>query len=178
MLELQLKLNAARAANNLAASNEISRAHGIMQTNKINQNDTFNTPISLISTKKQIGPSSDDHLKDSQIRSYIKEVKKIPHSQKEYQITIEDKNGNTKQIHYNGTDYANEKQIEKIQSNLIRTIEKNKARNERAADYDISGKTAIDFINDKNRRFNRKLARAFDEYTEETRLNIERGGVQ
>jgi len=33
----------------------------------------------------------------------------------------------------------------------------------------------IDFINERNRKFNAKVARAFDEYTTEIRENLERG---
>lgn len=33
----------------------------------------------------------------------------------------------------------------------------------------------ISFINERNRRFNEKIARSFDEYTQEIRQNLERG---
>lgn len=33
----------------------------------------------------------------------------------------------------------------------------------------------IDFINEKNRRYNEKVSRAFDKYTEDIRENLERG---
>jgi len=33
----------------------------------------------------------------------------------------------------------------------------------------------IDFINERNRKFNQKVARAFDQYTTEIRENLERG---
>jgi pre-mRNA-splicing factor SYF2 len=33
----------------------------------------------------------------------------------------------------------------------------------------------VDYINDRNRRFNEKVARAYDKYTVEIRQNLERG---
>jgi len=33
----------------------------------------------------------------------------------------------------------------------------------------------VDYINDRNYHFNKKLARAYDDYTQEIRENLERG---
>ena len=33
----------------------------------------------------------------------------------------------------------------------------------------------VDFINDRNAHFNRKIARAFDKHTQEIKANLERG---
>ena len=51
---------------------------------------------------------------------------------------------------------------------------KMRERNRRAQDYDISGKYKVDFINDKKRIFNNKLARDYDKYTEDVKLSLER----
>ena len=185
MLELQLRLNAARAANNLAASNEISRSHGLTNSNSIlkknPKQDSFYTPMSQLRTNDSKGPSCDDHLNEKDVQTYIKDIKKIPISlyskYSQYQITLQSEDGKTRVIKHNTKDYVDDKQIDNIKNSLIKNIEKNKNRNERAQNYDVSGRTSVDFINDKNRRFNRKLARAYDKYTEETRLNLERGGT-
>ena len=109
MLELQLRLNAARAANNLAASNEISRAHGLSNSNsfikKNQKQDSFYTPMSLLKAKETSGPSCDDHLKEKDVQTYIKDIKKIPLSiyskYSQYQITLQGKDGQNKVIKYN-----------------------------------------------------------------------------
>jgi len=33
----------------------------------------------------------------------------------------------------------------------------------------------VDYINDRNMRFNKKAARFYDQYTQETKQNLERG---
>lgn len=33
----------------------------------------------------------------------------------------------------------------------------------------------VDFINERNRKFNKKISRAFDEYTSDTKQSLERG---
>ena len=172
MLQIQMRLNAARAANNKAAANEISRSHGLSAEKKSKKIDTFDIPMSALGSSKTSGATSEDHLKDNDVQKYLKQVKKIPRN------VYSDYNQRKK----DGTDvmlpkdYADPELLEKMKNDLIRNVQKTRERNVRAGNYDITGKTSVDFINDKNRRFNRKLAKAYDEYTEETRLNLERGG--
>ena len=172
MLQIQMRLNAARSANNKAAANEISRFHGLSTEKKNKKVDPFDIPMSALGSSKTAGPTSEDHLKDNDVQKYLKNVKKIPRNvYSDY--NQRKREGSDAML---PKDYADPELLEKVKNDLIRSVQKTRERNVRAGNYDISGKTSVDFINDKNRRFNRKLAKAYDEFTEETRLNLERGG--
>ena len=57
--------------------------------------------------------------------------------------------------------YFNPVLVNKLAEKTINKSIKSQNRNQRAMDYDISGQTEVNFVNDKNRAFNRKLERAF-----------------
>ncbi|EAX95895.1 hypothetical protein TVAG_304250 [Trichomonas vaginalis G3] len=167
--EMEMRLNRTLQENNKASIDEISNSYGLKQT-RLAPTNQYDIPIAYLSKQASYGPSSEDHLKDKDVYRYLRSINKLPETLfKEYQDRKE-KGIKTSE------DYAKPEAVDRLQKDLIKKQEKSKARNERAGNYDISGKTSVDFINDNNRRFNRKLARAYDQYTEQTRINIERGG--
>lgn len=167
--KLHMMLNKARFQNNQAATEEISRAHGIIT--EINSKSTvYDTPLRLQNTVETKGPTSEDHLKDQDVSTYLKSVKKIdPTVYKKYEERKE------KSV-VPPIDFFNDELAENLKTIHNKKVEKSRERNLRAMNYDISGKYQVDFINDSNKKYNKKLARAYNDYTADIRLNIERGG--
>lgn len=167
--EMEMRLNKTLQDNNTACIDEISNSYGLKQA-RLAPSNQYDIPLSQLSKIHAVGLSSEDHAKDRDVYRYLKAINKLPANlYKDYQDRKE------KGIKAD-SDYVKPEAGERLQKELLKKQEKSRARNERARDYDISGKTSVDFINDNNRRFNRKLARAYDQYTEQTRVNIERGG--
>ncbi|OHT06851.1 hypothetical protein TRFO_25023 [Tritrichomonas foetus] len=169
---LQLRINEARHLNNLAASDELAEEHQIKKP-QVTQEEIFDIPIFLLkrNAAKTAGPTSEDHLQDPDIAYYLREIKKVPKS------VYQDYQDRKMKGELASKEWKPRQEVvDELADRLITKTEKLRARNKRAANYDISGITHIDFINDHNKRFNRKLARDFDEYTADVRMNMERGG--
>lgn len=169
---IQMRINQARSINNQAASEEIAKEHQIKKT-EIAKEEIFRIPIYLLrkNSSKDAGPTSEDHIYDQDVAYYLREIRKIPKSV--YQDYLDRKaRGETASEGFR----PREEIINDFADRLITKQQKRQDRNKRAMNYDISGKYSVDFINDKNKRFNRKLAREYNSYTEDIRLNMERGG--
>jgi hypothetical protein len=127
--------------------------------------------LRLLGPPAQTGPTCDDHLNDPDVKSYLRDLRSVPQS------VYEDYSVRRSKHEVLPPDWTpNEEVGEALVMRLRKKKEQLKKRNQRAADYDISGKYQIDFINDKNKRFNKRLAREYNEFTEDLRLNLERGG--
>ena len=169
---LQTRLNEARSLNNLAATDEVAEEHQ-MRKDHVTQENIFDIPIGLLrrNASKTGGPTSEDHLDDPDVAYYLREIRKVPRSV--YQDYQERKNRGE----VGSKDWKPRPEIiDELADRLQARKDKMLRRNRRALNYNINGKEYIDFINDKNKRFNRKLARDFNEYTEDIRVNMERGG--
>ena len=167
--KLQLRLNQARQENNKAAADELARDHRAGEEED-EQSQLYDIPMVFLKTadKRKSGPTAMDHLNDPDVENYLKGISKINKIvYEDYQKRKNDENA--------GPFKPRPEVVEGLANRLEKKKELLKKRNKRAQDYDISGKTKIDFINDKNKVFNRKLARDFNAYTEDIRLNIERG---
>jgi hypothetical protein len=117
------------------------------------------------------GPSANDHLNDPDVKSYLRDIAAVPQSVYDDYAARRSGGGALP-----GDWRASDEITDGIAARLLRKKEQLKKRNQRAADYDISGRYQVDFINDKNKRFNKRLAREYNEFTEDLRLNMERGG--
>ncbi|KAK8891790.1 pre-mRNA-splicing factor syf2 [Tritrichomonas musculus] len=169
---IQMRINQARSINNQAASEEIAKEHQIKKAEVV-KDDLFKIPTYLLRRNgpSNAGPTSEDHLYDPDVSNYLREIRKIPKSV--YQDYLDRKRrGEAASEGYRPRDEI----INSYAERLISKQQKRQDRNKRAMNYDISGKYSVDFINDKNKRFNRKLAREYNSYTEDIRLNMERGG--
>lgn len=62
--------------------------------------------------------------------------------------------------------------VERMIKDVEKQIETKKKRNRRRR---FDHEADVDYINERNMRFNKKLGRAYDAYTAETRANLERG---
>lgn len=170
--KIQMRINQARSINNQAASEEIAKEHQIKKS-EVDREDIFRIPTYLLkkNVSKNAGPSSEDHIYDRDVAYYLREIRKIPKSV--YQDYLDRKSrGEAAPEGFR----PREEIINGFADRLITKQQKRQDRNKRAMNYDISGKYSVDFINDKNKRFNRKLAREYNSYTEDIRLNMERGG--
>lgn len=145
-LAFEAQLKKSRFLNDRAAAEQSSKSHRPHGA----QISEYDRPLGY--RKRKSGPSSNDHLLDPDVARYQAEIRRIRISN--------DIKGN---------------EAARIAERLNKRAERSRLRNVRAADYDISGRTRVDFVNDNNRRFTKKLARAFGEHTEDIRQNIEHG---
>lgn len=73
---------------------------------------------------------------------------------------------------YGQNDFADKEGVDRLVKQMEVQEEKHKKwSRHRTANPDAT----VDYINDRNRRFNEKVARAYDKYTVEIRQNLERG---
>jgi hypothetical protein len=125
----------------------------------------------LLAPPSQTGPTCDDHLNDPDVKTYLRDLTSVSQSvYDDYSIR------RSKRVGLPRDWKPNEDVGEALAMRLRKKKEQLQKRNRRAADYDISGRYQVDFINDKNKRFNKRLAREYNEFTEDLRLNLERGG--
>jgi hypothetical protein len=109
-----------------------------------------------LTTPSQTGPSCDDPFNDREVRTYLRDLTSV--SGKRVGLPRDSKPN--KDVGEAPATRLHQKKVE---------LQK---RNRRAADSDISDKYQINFINDKNKRFNKRLNRAYNESTEDLRLNL------
>jgi hypothetical protein len=168
---LQLRLNRARHENTAAASSELLRQQSHRRPPPADQTEIFDIPMRLLAPPFQTGPNSEDHLNDPDVKTYLKDLAAVPQSvYTDYAVRRSQHEGLPR-------DWKSKDDVaEGLAMRLRKKKEQLKKRNQRAADYDISGKYQVDFINDKNKRFNKRLAREYNEFTEDLRLNLERSG--
>jgi hypothetical protein len=167
---LQMRLNQARHANNVAASSDLVRHRSQHIPPTVDRDALFDIPLRLLRAGPS-GPSSEDHLEDADVRRYLRDLESVPQSV--YDDYAERRaTGRPLSRDWRPRDDV----AESLAVRLRKKKEDMRRRNLRAADYDVSGKYHVDFINDKNKRFNRRLAREYNEFTEDLRVSLERGG--
>lgn len=106
---------------------------------------------------------------DNLYRAYEKRLTRIPANEIDEQRAKEEMD----QLEYGQTVPVNPDRVERLVQELEETEER---RRKFSKWHKFDEETAdISFINERNRRFNDKIARSFDEYTQEIRQNLERG---
>lgn len=149
---LQSRLNHARHANNAAVRDEIYRESGGRPNAALEDDLQYDIPMRLLQGHVA------DEVTDPDIRRYLRDIRSIPDS-----VYLRQGSG------------IDDAAASNLAARLRQRQERIKQRNTRAADYDISGRYRVDFINDRNKRFNRRLAREYNEFTEDVRAKLERG---
>jgi pre-mRNA-splicing factor SYF2 len=113
---------------------------------------------------------------EAEYRSHKKRIAKVDHQREEYE----------KQKAQLGEDFYNANALNYGNEDIQPTGEQLLALKEHVEDLQNRRKefsrrrrwddnATIDFINERNRNFNAKASRAYDQYTEEIRENLERG---
>lgn len=147
---IEAMLNQARRANNAAASNE-----DVFVQHDEEEPNTYDIPMRLLKMKEAL------EVSDPDIRKYQRDLASVPKSvyttYQQRKKAGQELSGNWKIDEHFGNSLA---------GRLRKKTERNKRKNAQAADYDVSGRYQVDFINDKNKRFNKKLAREYNEYAE------------
>lgn len=75
-------------------------------------------------------------------------------------------------LNYGQTPEVPKERVDKMVNELEKTISKRKDFSRRRAHVDDE---YVTYINDRNKVFNKKIARAYNQYTTEIRQNLERG---
>ena len=150
---LQAKLNHARSANNAAVRDEIYRESGRSREPLAADDSQFDIPMSFLRA------AAPRETADPDVHRYLRDIRAIPDT-----------------VYATGGKGIDDVAGEQLAARLQRRQERMKQRNARATDYDVSGRYRVDFINDKNKRFNKRLAREYNEFTEDVRASLERGG--
>eukprot|EP01103_Thecamoeba_quadrilineata_P009049 TRINITY_DN18758_c0_g1_i1.p1 TRINITY_DN18758_c0_g1~~TRINITY_DN18758_c0_g1_i1.p1 ORF type:complete len:232 (-),score=59.47 TRINITY_DN18758_c0_g1_i1:8-703(-) len=75
-------------------------------------------------------------------------------------------------LNYGQAPIVPEENVDRMIDELDKTIQRRKSFNRRRTFFEEAD---IDYINERNRVFNKKIARAFDKYTTEIKQNLERG---
>jgi len=113
---------------------------------------------------------------EAQYNAYKKRLTDTDFSKEEYEQKKADSGDNffpdaNNLIYGQNTDISKERQ-DKMVEELQKTIGKRNSFSRRRAHVEGA---YVDYINDRNRIFNKKIARAFDPYTAEIKQNLERG---
>lgn len=114
---------------------------------------------------------------DAQYNAYNKRLKDITFNKEEYEkikksIPEEDFYRDAEHPSYGNSSVDPPEKVDKLVNELEKTISKRKNFSRRRIHYE---EEYVDYINERNRNFNKKVARAFDAYTTETKQNLERG---
>ncbi|GAX82144.1 hypothetical protein CEUSTIGMA_g9572.t1 [Chlamydomonas eustigma] len=107
--------------------------------------------------------------------AYLKRAEKAPYSQEDYEAAkARDPNFylTADSLHHGKAPDIPQSNIDKMVSELTER-ERNRAEFSRRRAFRDS--KDIDYINDRNAHFNKKIERAFGKYTAETKANLERG---
>jgi len=124
--------------------------------------------------KKRKNPDAfgwDVFNQDSLYRAHEKRLKNVEFDQEAYDRQKEALNGDTSLMAgfgYKATEDQKEKLGEALQKMQDKKAQYSRRRMH-VADEDVN------YVNDQNRHFNKKMERFFGEYTHETRQNLERG---
>uniref|UniRef100_A0A6B2LGT1 Pre-mRNA-splicing factor SYF2 n=1 Tax=Arcella intermedia TaxID=1963864 RepID=A0A6B2LGT1_9EUKA len=127
--------------------------------------------------KSKKNPNEVDIYGDEvQYRSFKRRTKQVSYSKEEYEkqkVTLgDDFYRGMQNLTYGADAKDTPERIEALVNDLQNQVNKREAFSRRRP---WNEEKDIDFINERNRKFNAKVARAFDPYTVEIRENLERG---
>jgi len=106
--------------------------------------------------------------------SYKKRVKNIDsfHQSEHFKNVVQDSSEKLDDIEYGKSVSIPRENINALKQELLKNEEERRTNFKRKG---VSEQDDVDYINESNRLFNKKAAKAFDKYTIETRQNLERG---
>ncbi|ETW07989.1 hypothetical protein H310_02374 [Aphanomyces invadans] len=105
---------------------------------------------------------------DSLYNAYKKRLHALPTEKNTNRATSKEYD----ELEYGKNDATTEEGVDRMVAELAHRAEVKKKFSRRRQHYDGED---IDYINNRNRVFNKKISRAFDKYTVEIRQNLERG---
>lgn len=112
----------------------------------------------------------------AQYRQYQRLTKQMKPSADEYKKEKEQKGEamfpSVDDVNYGGRGKVPEAAVDRMVADLEKQIEKREKYSRRRAHHDEAD---IDYINERNMKFNQKLARFYDPFTSEIKQNLERG---
>ena len=112
----------------------------------------------------------DHHNSEGQHKSYTRDLKYLPRAAGPVEGS-EESAGTFKPI-LHVSDEAKEREGARKLANELRRRSEKKLKKRDRIEYD---QTDVSYINQRNKRFNQKIARNFDKHTAEIRQNLERG---
>lgn len=127
----------------------------------IEDNEEWNEKIAKKQEKEQVGFSSFDQLA---VKKFNKLSDKITPDLEKYK--------QDKELGPLLAGGLSSKSVEKMVSDLDAQLDKRRNLRRRRVE---DGTDDVDFINERNRQFNKKAARAYNEYTKEIKASLERG---
>lgn len=176
LFQLRLKLNAGRKANKEKVAQEHEGTELSIQEIAKDKTDKYylSQTVAEASVCKKKRKVKDKHKasfgwdvfnQDALYNAYKKRQK---HLSGEQVISAQDDAA----FVYGRNDGVHEKGVESMVAELGERANARKKFSRRRQHYEDKD---VDYINDRNLHFNKKIARAFDKYTVEIRQNIERG---
>lgn len=128
----------------------------------------------------EVGSMSDFHLQESLIRGYEKRLKALPTTPES--VAAYDEAHDSADV-LGVTSRLSKEAINRVVSEQKKREERHQKFSKRRTLYDLRvfllihsyNQEKVDYINERNRVYNRKLDRYFDRYTTDIRANLERG---
>ena len=114
----------------------------------------------------------DYHNPEGQHRNYQRNVKGLPYAAAPLTVTGEDAKATFNPIIHQADEAREREGARHLANEMKRLIEKKKNKREREVEFEQEDVT---YINQRNKRFNQKIARNYDKHTAEIRQNLERG---
>ncbi|CAM9367171.1 unnamed protein product [Discosporangium mesarthrocarpum] len=198
LFELRLKMNKGRRANKRAVKEEYERFNDKGYTAKMKAKEKEEGKKRWEAEMKERGLSKDDAFlvetaaaaetnrtkakkkekhkasfgwdvfnQDALFKGYKKRLNHLPKAKRGSAGTEEED-----PTMYGAADEASPAGVQRLVDELLDKEERKKAYSRRRSENDA---VDIDFINDRNKHFNKKIKRAYDKYTVEIRQDIERG---
>mmetsp|Transcript_16466 Transcript_16466/g.27591 ORF Transcript_16466/g.27591 Transcript_16466/m.27591 type:complete len:255 (+) Transcript_16466:98-862(+) len=116
---------------------------------------------------------------DATHRAYEKRLKKLPTNQRSVNTSSSSGSSSSSHLEENPLEYGSQSTAKVTQAGLDRISKDVHDRDDARAKFSKRrmhlDATDVDYINDKNAQFNKKLKKSFDKYTVEIRQNLERG---
>jgi len=125
--------------------------------------------------KRKPDCSGDVNCSDSHYYAYCRRMRSMSFDSQEYKKAKETQKEfyrDANSLNYSQTPALPQKNVNRMVDELEKSIAKRALFTRRRTFYEDAD---IDYINERNRVFNKKIARAFDKSTVEIRQNLERG---
>lgn len=187
LFQLRMKINQSRKANQKEVEEEFQRVTFNKRKDKVKEDDDDEQRGPLDQTaaeaeweamkaekKKETAATYglNAFTSDAYYRAYEKRVSKLQHDKRvEASKQDEDEELDYDPLSYGKTNAAvSADALDRLQKDVLDREEQRKKYSRKRPELGD-----VDYINEKNQNFNKKLKRAFDKYTVEIRQNLERG---
>ncbi|EGC39758.1 hypothetical protein DICPUDRAFT_147443 [Dictyostelium purpureum] len=128
-----------------------------------------------IKTKKKTGKKYDkDSYTDEHVyKSYKKRVKEMEsfHNSEHFKPVVSDSSESLETVEYGKSSVVPRGNINAMKQELLKNQEQRNSFKRKG----INDEEDVNYVNESNRIYNKKVSRAYDKYTLETRQNLERG---